>query len=183
MNPYLCTMRLICLFITIATISSGNAQSIEVTFDKTKDMSGYKTFRIGESEVTTPADMRVLDEKELRGKVDEIITQELKEKGLQRVDSNAQLVVSFIIGYLERSGVYNAGPLGGTPGEVSSGAVMKDYNEGSFVVDLNDKSNNLIWRINSIIQYSATVTVQQVEQVVDKGFRKFPNKPKKKGKK
>ena len=177
-------MRFFCLFAVLAIFGKVGAQSIEVTFDKAKDMSGYSSFRFGETEVITPQDMRIFDEKGLCQKVNEIIVRELTEKKLQQVDSNAQLIVSYIIGYLERSGIYNAGPLGGTPVSVpgSGGAVMQDYKEGAFVVDLNDRSNNLIWRINSTIRYTSTETLRQVEEVVDKGFKKFPNKPRKKKK-
>jgi hypothetical protein len=176
--PYLCCMRILFLILIIAAADIILAQEIKITYDKTKDMSGYKTFRFGETEIITPKDMRVFDEKQLREKVNAIITKELMEKKLQQVDSNAQLVVSYIIGYLERSDVYIAGPLGGTPGAVTTGSVMQDFREGTFVVDLADRSNNMIWRINSTIRYSSTETLSQVEQVVDKGFKKFPNKPK-----
>jgi hypothetical protein len=171
-------MRFLILILLLMVAEMTLAQDIKITFDKTKDMSGYKTFQFGETEVITPKDMRVFDEKQLREKVNTIIAKELAEKKLQQVDSSAQLIVSYIIGYLERSDVYTAGPLGGTPGAVTTGSVMQDFREGTFVVDLDDRSNNMIWRINSTIRYSSTETLSQVEQVVDKGFKKFPNKPK-----
>jgi hypothetical protein len=86
--------------------------------------------------------------------------------------------VSYIIGYLERSGVSSIGPLGGTPGSINAGATVEDFREGTFVIDLDDRSDNLIWRINSVIRYSSSETIRMVEMVVDKGFKKFPNKPK-----
>ena len=103
---------------------------------------------------------------------------ELNARGLTRVDSNAHLVVSYVIGSMERSAVYNAGPLGGTPGVISSGAVMQDYREGSFIIDLNDRSNNLIWRVNAVSTFSEANVDAQMAVVLEKGFKKFPNKPK-----
>ena len=171
-------MRIMFLLFLVFLITRASAQEVKVTFDKTKDMSGYKTFQFGETEVITPKDQRIMDEKQLREKVNKIIIEELTEKKLERLDSNAQLVVSYIIGAVERSDIYSAGPLGGTPGQINAGAVVEDFKEGTFVVDLNDRSNYLVWRINSTIRYSASETIRQVEQVVDKGFKKFPNKPK-----
>ncbi len=167
------------LLIILLVMANGiSAQEMKITFDKSKDMSGYQTFQFGETEVITPKDMRMMDEKQLRERVNSIIAKELTEKKLQQVDSNAQLIVSYIIGYLERSDIYNAGPLGGTPGVVTTGGVMQDFREGTFVVDLDDRSKNMIWRISSTIRYSSSETLGQVEQVVEKGFKKFPNKPK-----
>ena len=146
-------------------------------------MTAYKTYQFGEAEVITPKDKRILDEAKTRAIVNSAIELELKERGLQRVDSNAHLVVSYIIGSMDRSSVYNAGPLGGTPGVQSQGAEMRDYSEGSFIIDLNDRSNNLIWRVNAVSNFTEANLLNQIDQVLEKGFKKFPNKPKTKGKK
>jgi hypothetical protein len=95
-------MRALTLILLLITITS-RAQEMKVTFDKNRDMTGYKTIRLGESEVTTPLEMRSFNEKVLREKVYEIIAKELTEKGLHQSDSNAQLVISFIIGYVRTS--------------------------------------------------------------------------------
>ncbi len=162
--------------VLLNVVLAAAAQDILVTFDKTKDFSAYKTFRVGESEVITPKDKRIIDEKVLRQKVDKEIIEELTRKKLQPVDSNAQLVVSYIIGMVERSDVYDPGPLGGTPGLVTRATVVDDFNEGTFVVDLNDRSTNLIWRIEGKIRYTTNDIMQQVDEVLEKGFKKFPNK-------
>lgn len=155
-----------------------SAQIIEVEYDKKKDMTAYKTYQFGETEIITPNDRRLRDEAKTIASVNEVIVKELKERGLTHVDSNAHLVVSYVIGSMERSSVYNTGPLGGTSGVISSGAVMQDYSEGSFIIDLNDKSNNLIWRINAVSNFTEDNVDVQMAQVVEKGFKKFPNKPK-----
>ncbi len=176
-------MKITCL-VTFGLLSFvARAQSIEITYDKTKDMSGYKTFRFGETEVITPKDMRTMDPGKVKESVSEIIVKELTGRGLQQVDTTAQLVVSYIIGYLERSDVYTVGPLGGTPNSIPGApSTVQDAKEGTFVVDLEDRADNLIWRVSSVIRYSNTETLRQVQEVVAKGFKKFPNKPKKKKK-
>lgn len=180
---YLYTMKFGVTIILFIAVINLNAQSIDVEFDKKKDMSAYKTYQFGEAEVITPKDKQILDEAKTRAIVNNAIELELKERGLQRVDSNAHLVVSYVIGSMERSTIYNAGPLGGTPGVESNRAVMRDYSEGSFIIDLNDRSNNLIWRINAVSSFTEANLVNQIDQVLDKGFKKFPNKPKTKSKK
>lgn len=178
---YLCYMRALTLIFLLMTVIS-RGQEMKVTFDKNRDMTGYKTFRIGESEVTTPVEMRNFDEKVLREKVNEIISKELTEKGLHRSDSNAQLVISFVIGYMERADMYNAGPFGGTPGSTNAGPALQDSKIGTIVIDLDDRSGNPIWRISANVRYVANDILGQIEGVVEQGFRKFPHKVKAKKK-
>jgi hypothetical protein len=171
-------MKLILTFLLFIPIIVLNAQSIEVEYDKKKDMSAYKTFQFGEQEIITPKEKRIFDEAKTREIANDAIERELTERGLQRVDSNAHLIVSYVIGSMERSSVYNAGPLGGTPGVESSGATMRDYSEGSFIIDLNDRGGNLVWRVNAVTNFTEANLLPQIDQTVDTGFRKFPNKPK-----
>ena len=169
-------MKLILAFLLFIPAIFLNAQSIEVEYDKKKDMSAYKTFQFGEQEIITPKEKRIFDEAKTRAIANDAIERELTERGLQRVDSNAHLIVSYVIGSMERSSVYNAGPLGGTPGVESSGAIMRDYNEGSFIIDLNDRGGNLIWRVNAVTTFTEANLLPQIDQMVDTGFKKFPNK-------
>lgn len=171
-------MKLILAFLLFIWAIVLNAQSIEVEYDKKKDMSAYKTFQFGEQEIITPKEKRIFDEAKTRAIANDAIERELIERGLQRVDSNAHLIVSYVIGSMERSSVYNAGPLGGTPGVESSGATMRDYSEGSFIIDLNDRGGNLVWRVNAVTNFTETNLLALIDQTVDTGFRKFPNKPK-----
>jgi len=166
-------MRLVFLIVLVTGITRLNAQTIEVEYNKNKDMTGYKTFQFGEMEIITPKDKQRMDEEKTRAIVNEILEFELKKKGLQKVDSNAHLVLSYIIGSMERSSIFDAGRLGGTPP-----SVMQDYNEGNLVIDLNDRSNNLIWRVNAVTTFTDANMSSQIEQIIGKGFKKFPNKPK-----
>ncbi len=171
-------MKMVLTILLYVAVIGLHAQSIEVEYDKKKDMSAYKTFQFGEQEVITPKDKRILDEAKTRKIANDAIERELIERGLQRLDSNAHLIVSYVIGSMERSSVYNAGPLGGTPGVESRGATMRDYNEGSFIIDLNDRGGNLIWRVNAVTTFTQASLLAQIDQTVDTGFKRFPNKPK-----
>ena len=171
-------MKFVCSTILCIAFGSLSAQTIQVEYNKNKDMTAYRTFQFGEAEIITPKEKRIYDEVKTHSIVSSAIELELNDRGLQRVDSNAHLVVSYIIGSMERSSVFDAGRLGGTPP-----AAMQDYNEGSFIIDLNDRSNNLIWRINAVSAFTESNIQSQIDQILQKGFKKFPNKPKTKGKK
>ncbi len=171
-------MKFVFLLMLITTFGDLRAQTIEVEYNKNKDMSAYKTYQFGEAEVITPKEKRIFDEAKTRSIVNSSIELELESRGLQRVDSNAHLVVSYIIGSMDRSSVFDAGRLGG-----SAPSAMQDYHEGSFIIDLNDRSGNLIWRINAVTSFTEASIKTQIDQVLEKGFKKFPNKPKTKNKK
>ncbi len=169
-------MRFTPIFILISFYTV--AQDINVEYDKTRDLSRYKTFRIGGGEVITPEDQQQVESAALKKLVINAIENELKGKGLHPVDSMADLVVSYVVGSDKRSNLQQLGPGGMMPG-VDSRTWSRDYRMGSLIIDLNDKSNNLIWRVNATTTDSSNDAKQMIEQVVSAGFKKFSLKPKK----
>ncbi|MEQ9592286.1 MAG: DUF4136 domain-containing protein [Cyclobacteriaceae bacterium] len=162
------------------------AQSLDVHYDKNRDLTVYKTFLIGEGEVITPEDERLFNGKELKKWVEESITEELQEKGLVAVEENADLTVTYIIGAVDRSQIDYTGPFGGTPGMAYSRSNVSDHKESTLVVSLNDKNRNVVWRITGNAGAISGEPKQEIDQIVGKGFRKFsiePAKTKKKKKK
>ena len=153
---------------------TGFAQDIKIEYDKDHDFSKYKTFSFGESEVITPQDENVDNNKKLQGWVKEAITRELETKGLKRTDSLGDLSVSYVIGSSKRSEIENVGPLGGTPGMIAQPrSSMRDYNMGSFIIDLKDKSKNLIWRVNAETILISSEGQSSIDEIVTKGFKKY----------
>jgi hypothetical protein len=106
------------------------------------------------------------------------IREEFKEKGLVEVDSAADLVVTYAIGSTQRLDMQNLGPMGGTPGQETR-LWSRDYSLSSFIIDLNDASRNLIWRVNGETSASTSDAARQIDEFVGKGFRKFSIQPKK----
>jgi hypothetical protein len=50
------------------------------------------------------------------------------------------------------------------------------------VIDLNDKRDIKVWRVNATMEMSSTNAEKMINQVVQRGFKKFPKskeKPKK----
>ena len=163
------------LFIPVVT--GVFAQDIESEYDKNRDFTIYKTFALGEGEIITPKDQRKVSDDQIHKLVTEAIADELKEKGLIQLDSLADLTVSYIIGSLERSNLRS-----NSAGGIGAGVEMSDYEQSSFVIDMNDRNNFLVWRINGVTSTSAPNAVTIIDEVVAKGFKKFSLKPKKKKK-
>ncbi|MEJ0056254.1 MAG: DUF4136 domain-containing protein [Bacteroidota bacterium] len=168
--------RLLFPLILISIYTSG--QDLTVEYDKNRDFSHYKTFSIGESEVITPKDQQLKNEDHLQKLVEDEITEELIEKGLQKVDSAGDLVVSFVAGSQARTDVERLGPLGTTPGDDSQ-TWSREFIMENLIIDLNDRSNNLVWRISSASTTSTGDMKNLVDRVVSGGFKKFSLKPKK----
>ncbi|HZX75406.1 MAG TPA: DUF4136 domain-containing protein [Cyclobacteriaceae bacterium] len=159
------------------------AQEINVEYDKNRDFSKYKTFSFGESEIITPKDQKVYDSNQIHGWVRDAITRELEIRGLKKTDSLGDLTASYVIGSSSRSEIENVGPLGGTPGMVAQPrSSMRDFNMGSFIIDLKDKSKNLVWRVNAETMLTSTEVQSSIDEIVVKGFKKYgkPVKSKKK---
>jgi Domain of unknown function (DUF4136) len=171
-------MKPILLFIFCSLLSSVSGQDIKVEYDKTKDYSGYKTFKFGESEIVTPKEKKQITDKALDKLIKDAIIKELNEKGLTQNDSTGQLTITYVAGEFEHSETQNLGPLGQTPGS-SSQTWSSNYIQGELIIDMNDsKSNKLIWRINSQTNTTTPEAAQFIEQIVDKGLKKFGVKPK-----
>jgi hypothetical protein len=150
------------------------AQHIEVEYQKDRDFSKYRTFSFGESEVITPKDEQTIESSKVHGWVKEAITRELEANGLKRMDSLGDLVVSYIIGSAERSEIESVGPLGGTPGMVAQPrSSLRDFTTESFIIDLKDKSKNLVWRINAETVLTSSAVQSGIDEVVARGFKKY----------
>lgn len=176
-------MRTFLFFITAILFSAiVTAQEIKVEFDKNHDFSQYKTFRFGEEEVITPKDQKQVSDQDIKRWVVKAITTELGLKGLKQADSAADLVVSYVVGTLSRSDMGNVGPMGMAPGS-NERTYIRDYQQGSLIIDLNDSKNFLIWRINSTTNMSSAGGERLVDQIVQRGFKQFGKPVKKKKKK
>lgn len=146
---------------------------MKVEYDKDRDYTLYKTFRFGEGELVTPKDQRQVSAQQVDKWVKDAMTNELELKGLKRTDSVADLVISYVVGTLSRSDAGDVGPLGLTPGSMER-TYMKDYRQGNIVIDLNDRRNIKVWRVNATMEMSSSNAEKMINQVVQKGFKKFP---------
>jgi hypothetical protein len=154
------------------------SQDIKVEYDKNHDFTKYKTFAFGQGEIVTPKDQRVVKDATMHTWVKNAITEELTEKGFMQVDSLGDLVVSYAIGSLPRTDMEQLGPLGQTPGSTNQ-TWSRDYSQNSLIIDLNNRQNYLVWRINGTTTASGTSPQPMIGEVVSEGFKKLSLKPKK----
>ncbi|HMR55672.1 MAG TPA: DUF4136 domain-containing protein [Cyclobacteriaceae bacterium] len=164
-------MRSLLLILVLFSVGV-KAQEIKVEFDKSHDFTQYKTYRIGDAEVITPKDQKKVPDEEIKKWIEKAINNELTQKGLQQVDSSADLVVSYVVGTLSRSDMGNVGPMGMTPGSTER-TYIRDYQQGSLIIDLNNNKNFLVWRINSTTNMSSAEGERLISQIVQRGFKQF----------
>jgi Domain of unknown function (DUF4136) len=174
-------IRLIVFSVLLLGFSMALGQEFKVEYDKSRDFTQYKTFRFGEGELVTPKDQRQMTAEQVDKLIKEAMTRELESKGLQRVDSAADLVVSYVIGTIARSDAGDVGPMGLTPGSMDR-TYMKDYRQGNLVIDLNDKHDIKVWRVNATMEMSSSNAEKIIGEVIQKGFRKYPKPAKQKKK-
>lgn len=176
-------MKPLALFFFFSISISLQSQDVKVEYDKTKDYSGYKTFTFGPSEIITPKEKKQISDKALDKLIKDALVKQLTGKGLSQNDSSAQLIITYVAGVFEHSETQKIGPLGQTPGSTAQ-TWSNNYSQGELIIDLNDsKTKNLIWRINSQTNTAAPEASQYIDQIVDKGMKKFGVKPKVKRKK
>jgi len=175
-------MRFCILLVSAFSFFGSVAQDINVEYDKNRDLSRYKTFTIGSGEIITPKDRRTGTEADLHKWVKAAIAEELTEKGMVQVDSAGDLLATYLVGTQQRSEFSQLGPLGTSP-DNSSRTWSRDYTMGNLIIDLNDHSKNLIWRITASTGSAAMDINVLINQVVSAGFKKFSLKPKKAKKK
>jgi hypothetical protein len=171
-------MRLIisCVFLLVAAASLG--QDIKVEYDKDRDLTKYKSFTMGEGEIITPKDQRTVADEQLHKWVHEAVVNELKAKGLAELDTLGDLMVSYIVGSVAMTDVQNLGPMGVSP-QSSDQSWSRDYRQGNLVIDLNERNNELVWRVNATTSYGTPGTDRIIQNIVANGFKKFTTKPKK----
>src|SRR6266852_6126667 len=108
-------MRLLSFLLCLLSYSL-SAQEINIEYDKKHDFSKYKTFSFGESQVMTPPDQKLVSDATIDSWIKAGVTRELQYKGLKRVDTLADLIITYAIGTMSRSDAQAIGPLGMTPG-------------------------------------------------------------------
>lgn len=170
------------LFLLNLSALASLAQSVEAEYDKKKDFTHYRTFSFGESQITTPSDQKLIDDKTMDAWIVRAVTRELELKGLKRSDSIPDLIVTYAEGTLARSDTERLGPLALTPGANPNRSFTYEYKQSSLVIDLNDRSGNLIWRVNSTTNMTSSEIERTVDAIVEKGFKKFAKPTKKKKK-
>ncbi|MBS1507930.1 MAG: DUF4136 domain-containing protein [Bacteroidetes bacterium] len=171
-------MRFVIFFLLLISLRAVG-QEIKVEFDKKHDVSRYKTFKFGESKVVTTNDDKQVTNATIDKWIRKGIKRELEYKGLTEVDSTADLLVTYALVSSPRLDIQAIGPAGMTPGS-NDRTWSRDYTETSLIIDLNNKSNFLVWRINANADVMGSSAERTIDLIVVKGFKKFRKAAKKK---
>jgi Domain of unknown function (DUF4136) len=155
------------------------AQKVDVGYDKRVDFSQFKTYAWAEN---LPKTNRPLMALVITGAVDE----ELGKRGLTKVASNPDLVVTFH-GGVDVQGSFAAddptySSTGGLPApdvsvwSGSSSAASPAVHKGTLIVDLINQEH-LVWRGTAeanLDNEKKSKTVDQVNKAVEDMFKKYP---------
>jgi hypothetical protein len=171
-------MRHLALILMLLT-SSLWAQKVDVGYDKRVDFSQFKTYAWAEN---LPQTNRPLIGLSIVGAVDE----ELRKRGLTKVASNPDLIVTFHGGVDVQGSFAAADPtyssIGGLPAPDidgwagSSSAASPAVHKGTLIVDLV-KENHLLWRGTAeanLNNEKKSKTIDQVNKAVEDMFKKYP---------
>ena len=169
--------NLVVLLLAVSTHVFG--QGIKVEYDKKHDLTKYKTYSFGQSQVITPPDQKQVTDATVDKWIKNGVNRELEYKGLTWVESGGDLMVTYAVGTMPRTDLQAVGPLGQTPGSNAT-TWSRDYNQTSLIIDLNNKSNFLVWRINAVADVVGTDGERTIDLIVERGFKKFGKAVKKK---
>ncbi|MFM9076292.1 MAG: DUF4136 domain-containing protein, partial [Bacteroidota bacterium] len=95
------------LYLLMAVAVHTTAQDVLVETENDRDLSVYKTFRFGDSEIVTPKERKKVSDAKLKKLIEEAVERELVLKGLQKGGNDAQLVVTYMVGSFRHTNVQN----------------------------------------------------------------------------
>ncbi|MBI3218785.1 MAG: DUF4136 domain-containing protein [Bacteroidetes bacterium] len=166
-------MKLLLSLVLCVVASPLYAQLFKVEYDKSKNLGYIKTFQVVPGEITTPKDQKQIPDPTIHQWIQTSIRSQLEYHGLQSVDTLADVVVTYVFGVLARTDFEVLGPLAQTPGRGIEEKYTYNYQQSTFIIDLNDRSGNLIWRVNSTNNLTAPLNQKLIYSIAERGFRKF----------
>lgn len=159
-------------------LTSCGAVSVSSDYDRSANFNTYKTYTFHQKGLDK-LKVNDLDKRRLISAIE----QEMANKGLVKVQSDADLVVNVltsssqeVIVNNDRFGGYGYGYWGGMYPTVS------DYTSGKIILDIvDDKRNILVWQGigNGLNVDNISAKSEKIPQAVNEILKKFPPQPKK----
>jgi hypothetical protein len=151
--------------------------STKADYDRATDFSKYHTFSIQAGKLVREG-VGDTGNTIVRDRIAAAIRDELTARGLRPGDQSADLVVRFVGGARTRQeldtaltpmyGPYYAGPVG-------SDVWVRDYQQGTLVIDLVDSSNDkLVWRSVATAEDQDFTKEEFIRKAVAKSLAQFP---------
>jgi len=160
---------IIVLYVIFLIIGGGNgthAQKVIVEHRKTHDFAKFRTFSFSDKSSMDATQQNQLTNAIFDQLIRDGVTRELLSKGLMKVDSSADLIVTYT--WINK-GMVTAAAL---PSTLRLGS-SSDYKESTLIIDLNHRKGGLVWRIKATFDAINVNKEQTIARVIVRGLRKF----------
>ena len=184
--------RQIATLAAIAALATGcGGVTVNTDYDADADFSSYKTYSWHESDLPVIVDDPLAHERLIRA-----IESQLSANGLQKVSSDADVIVTYHTDEEERMSVnttymgggwgmgagwgragMRGGMGGGMGGMGASTTTVNKFNVGTLVLDMWDaKEHRLVWRgiASDTLSKDAKKNAKKIDQAAQKLFEKYP---------
>ena len=197
--------------LVVLTLSCAYAQDVHYNYDRGANFAAYKTYQwvdepTGQAKAAPPSGLPTIDlpdggplavsagksdDQLIRQDIQRAVDEQLAQKGLTKVESNADLLVTYHAAIREEQSINlsafgtGSGPLGGWGGGwggLESGTVTGQTSSipiGTLVVDLYDQARKqLVWRGDASktidLKKDADKNYRNLEKAMAKLFRNYP---------
>ena len=162
------------VFILILMAAPAMAQKVTIDYAHDFDFSGVKTFEYVDTEESN------MKNELMAGRIVTAIVRELTEGGLQRVESDGDIVVTYHVTTAERTsynttsmgyGGWGAGWGGWGGGMGTSTTYATNYTDGTLIIDAyNPADKKLVWRGTGTVTVKSKPEkqIQQIDKILDK---------------
>ncbi|MFY8038016.1 MAG: DUF4136 domain-containing protein [Cyclobacteriaceae bacterium] len=165
-------MKFLLLLLFSLAVHALAAQSFKVEYNKQKSLSHIRTFQINNGDIVTSKAQKSIPDTTLHRWINAALANQLTSFQLTQ-QNVADVVVTYYFSIEARTNYQVLGPLAQTPGKGIEEMHTFDYQQSTFIIDINDRSGNLIWRVSSTNNLTAPLSLKLIEGIVDRGFRKF----------
>ena len=155
---------------------------VRTDFDPSADFTKFRTYAF--AELTDLSQTGLLENSLLRKRLDQMVEQQLMNKGLQQVagDQQPDLLVHYWVGVTQKQQVVSSGPAGPGPyyrwgGGYGGGVTTIEYKEGTLVLDLVESTKKeLVWRatIVATLERRTDENLELVDKALAKAFEQYP---------
>lgn len=167
-------MRKLSLLLALAAVTAP-AQKVHEEFDESIDFSRLKTYAIRNGRIRSKHPS--LDNSLVQKKIENSLRTQLSTKGLQETSDRPDLVVTYVLGAVDRRDV-DLVPAGWRG--MRTRRVAHRYTQGTLVIDLKDGPQGpLIWRATCTDTGSNPNKIEDhIDKDVKKAFEHYPPKKK-----
>jgi len=169
------------LMLILLWISACVGPDVQTDFDPSADFQKFRTYAF--AELTDLNKGGILDNSLLRKRLDQMVGQQLGNKGLQQVAGSQipDLLVHYWVGVQEKQRVQSTASAGPGPyrwgGGYGAGVTTYEYKEGTLVVDLVEYTKKeLVWRatIVAIMGNRTEENLELANKGIAKAFEQYP---------